>query len=109
MTQVTENKVPIACDLTAMDAHERDRYEAVREQLDAAVQEVRELSNGYAFRYTADAALVIAAAEFVTLERRCCPFFTFVLEVEAGGGPLWLRLTGGEGVKEFLRSEMGLT
>lgn len=37
-------------------------------------------------------------------ERLCCPFFRFGLEIEPNSGPLWLRLTGSEGVKEILRS-----
>jgi len=48
------------------------------------------------------------AAEFITLERLCCPFLTLALEVERERGPLWLKLTGREGVKPFLRAELGL-
>jgi hypothetical protein len=40
-------------------------------------------------------------AEWIALERRCCPFFRFQLDVEGETGPVWLRLTGA-GVKEFL-------
>jgi hypothetical protein len=32
------------------------------------------------------------------------PFFNFGLEIEPNSGPLWLRLTGGEGVKEILQT-----
>jgi hypothetical protein len=48
------------------------------------------------------------AAEFMTLERLCCPFLTLTLEVERERGPLWLTLTGREGVKPFLQAELGL-
>jgi len=47
------------------------------------------------------------AAEFISLERLCCPFLRFSLEVEPEGGPIWLRLTGREGVKAFIREEVG--
>jgi hypothetical protein len=30
-------------------------------------------------------------------------FFTFTLDIAPNGAPFWLRFTGGEGVKEFLR------
>ena len=99
---------PIACDLGGLDALQRERRQALREQISPATQEVKELPDGYAFRFPAEPSLCLAAAEFVTLERLCCPFFNFVLEVEKEGGPLWLRLTGREGVKEFLRAELGL-
>ena len=42
------------------------------------------------------------------LERLCCPFVRFRLEMEEDGGPLYLSLTGRDGVKEFLRGELGL-
>ena len=99
---------PIACDLTAMDAEQRERHRTLSGQFQASVQEIRELADGYAFRLPADASMVLMAAEFITLDRLCCPFFTFVLEVEPESGPIWLRLTGREGVKGFLQAELGL-
>jgi len=35
----------------------------------------------------------------------CCPFFDIDLRVEKEGGPLWLRLTGREGVKQFIKAD----
>jgi hypothetical protein len=32
----------------------------------------------------------------------CCPFFTFELTFEPDSGPIWLRVRGQEGVKEFI-------
>jgi hypothetical protein len=40
----------------------------------------------------------------VDLERLCYPFFDFVIEVECDGGPVWLRMTGGEEAKGILRA-----
>jgi hypothetical protein len=42
-------------------------------------------------------------AEDMNLERLCCPFVHYTLEIERNRGPFWYRMTGGEGVKEFLR------
>ena len=42
-------------------------------------------------------------AEDLNMERLCCPFVNYTLEIEPNHGPFWLRWTGGEGVKEFLR------
>lgn len=97
---------PFACNAAALDDGQRQRYAALFRQLGEARQEIRELPDGYAFRYPADAPMIQAVAEFVTYERLCCPFFAFTMEVESEGGALWLRLTGREGVKEFIRSEM---
>jgi len=47
------------------------------------------------------------AVEFVANERLCCPFFGLAVEIEPEGGPLWLRLTGRDGVKPFIKAEIG--
>jgi hypothetical protein len=43
------------------------------------------------------------------LERKCCPFFSFTIEVEGGAGSTWLTLSGPPGLKEFIRLELGLS
>ena len=102
------NESPIACKLTALTTEQRVRRQALAQQARNVTQEIRELPDGYAFRYPADSALCLTIAEFMTLERLCCPFFSFTLELEREDGPLWLRITGREGVKQFLRAELGL-
>jgi hypothetical protein len=97
--------VSIACNLAAFTSEQRQRHTALSQQLAQAVQEVRELTDGYAFRYQTDETTWLRAAEYVDLERRCCPFFTFMLVHEAGGA-VWLQLTGPEGVKDFLATQL---
>lgn len=98
---------PIACDLTAMTPEQRERHGNVSEQLFAAAQERQELPDGFAWRYSPDPSTLMLVAEFISLECLCCPFFNFTLELEPERGPIWLRLTGREGVKDFLRAEIG--
>ncbi len=98
----------LACDMGAFDAEQRERYQQVTERLMDVVEEIDELSQGYRFRFPADESIVLNLAEFIALERRCCPFFTFNLVVEPDSGPTWLHLTGPEGVKAFILSEFGL-
>ena len=95
----------IACDFTAMSDAQRARYGEIRREMEAALEELRDLPDGYALRFPAGSSLIALLAEFITLERLCCPFLTFSLVVEADGGPAWLRLTGDEGVKAFLQTE----
>lgn len=68
------------------------------------MRERRDIPDGYAFRFDADAFDDIA--RFVTNERRCCPFLTFVLEVSPHGGPPWVRLSGPPGTRGFLDAEI---
>ena len=100
-------EIPIACDPTALDAGQRERKRALQERLRADVRQIREIEGGYAFEHSSEPEVLLAVAEFVALERLCCPFFDFGIEVGRGGGPLWLRITGSEGAKEVLRAEIG--
>ena len=102
---VNDERSALACDLTAIPADERGRHGEVARQLFAAVQAARDEPGGLAFRLPPEPATLLLAAEFVARESRCCPFFGFAIELEADGGPLWLRLTGRLEVKEFARAE----
>lgn len=86
-----------------MTPAQRQRYGAIKTRLRAAVQEVTEEPDGYVFRYRADPAMFLTAAEFITLESRCCPFFRFQLESEPHGGPIRLRITGPRAAKRFIK------
>jgi hypothetical protein len=73
----------------------------------ASIEEAQALDDGYAFRLPADAETILSAAEFISIERLCCPFLTFELVVGPAGHSLWLRLTGSAGAKEFIEAEFG--
>jgi hypothetical protein len=92
----------LACRVDAFTPEQRERYQHVRAALKGALAETKELPDGYEFRYAGAGETFRLAAEFVTLERRCCPFFDFALEWTSEGQPA-LRITGGEGVKAFVR------
>lgn len=103
----TETQSPFFCDMTAIAPTQRKQHVATAIEVFRAVQDIHELPNGYAFRLPNDATLLLKTAEFIMRERLCCPFFGFSVEVEPEGGPLWLRLTGGDGIKAFIRAEIG--
>jgi hypothetical protein len=85
-------EIPIACALS--DPERARRIAALEAEIFAAAQEIRELPEGYAFRFPSDGDWLTRLAAFILDERQCCPFFTFELVVERGGGPIWLRLLG---------------
>jgi len=98
---------PFACDMTAIEASRRGQHIATIEELFGAVTEIKELPNGYAFRLPDEPDIFTKTANFIMLERLCCPFFGFALEIEPEGGSVWLSLTGREGVKFFIVAEVG--
>jgi hypothetical protein len=58
-----------ACRLDAFDVRERERYQELRTTMKRAVEERRELPDGYAVRLTSDALLFGQVAEWITFER----------------------------------------
>ena len=101
---MTDKQQAIICDLTVFDAATRRQMAAKVPDLFRAAQRVQELPEGYAFTFPASSGTFMAIATFVEHERQCCPFFDFTMVVPAGGGPLQLRMTGGEGVKAFMQA-----
>ena len=94
--------LPVACSLT--EAELQERRTSVLQKLRPSVVEVKELSEGYAYHFPADDALIAELAQLVSLERRCCPFLRFSITVEPGDGPVWLEMSGPQGTKDFLAS-----
>lgn len=97
------NDIPLACDINAIPAEQRERALTVAQQMYRAIEEVRELPNGLAFGLPASSTMLKLIAEDISAERLCCPFLLFTLEIPPAGGDFWLSFTGGEGVREFLR------
>ncbi len=90
----------IACLLSEREA--AIRSEELAGGLFTAVEEVGELPDGYAYRFSSDGSQLEPLLEFIAAERCCCPFLTFELAFEPHGGPLWLRMRGSPRVKAFI-------
>jgi hypothetical protein len=105
MSDETQTQSPIACDMSVLSPAQRETHLAISRDLFSSLKQIKELSNGYQFRLDG-ANVVVKAAEFISLEKLCCPFLNFTLEVEAEKGSVWLKLTGREGVKAFVREEI---
>jgi hypothetical protein len=94
---------PFACDLRALDPTQRERHHELLKVLASAFRGHRELADGYSFRLADDDRVFVQAAEWVTLERRCCPFLRLALKRDTEG--TWLDVAGGPGVKMFIAAE----
>jgi hypothetical protein len=98
---------PIACNLNGLSEAERHESRDLLERMGKAIVHVDELSAGYALRIDETRLSLSALTRWVDLERRCCPFFHFDIEVMPNGAGTRLQLTGADGVKEFIQSELG--
>lgn len=95
---------PFACDIMALDTAARKRhFDELGPWLRDLRQAVHELPNGYEFQLPGDPGTVGMVWEWAAGERRCCPFFDIEIRMGREGGPLWLKLTGREGTKEFIK------
>lgn len=94
------------CNMMALTQEEQTAYVTLATTLHASIQETKELKDGYAFRLPPER--LVDAAQWVSFERQCCPFFVFEFAVAKDGGPMWLRITGDKGIKEFIRAEFQL-
>jgi hypothetical protein len=92
-----------ACNMSALTSDERAHHRDLSQTLFAAVKEKRDLPDGYGFLLPP--AELMTLAEWVSFERRCCPFLTFEIEQSRDQGPLWLRITGSDGAKPFIAAE----
>jgi hypothetical protein len=106
-THASSESIPIACRPNALSKEERIRSQALRTELASATTARKELADGYRFVYRADASLFQKAAEWISLERRCCPFLYFELRWSQGDSAApELSLGGPDGTKDFLVAEM---
>ena len=104
--------MPVACTLDVEgQAARRDEIAHLFE----GRQQVRELPDGYALRFSGDDAVAGGLLRFISDERVCCSFFTFELAFftfelafEPQHGPIWLRLRGPDGTKGLVAALLDL-
>jgi hypothetical protein len=105
MPIATGASITIACNLKTIGSKERPRYNDLMKRLRAAMRSRKELRDGYAYELGQKAITLAEAAEWMSLERLCCPFLKLELSA-AGQQTNWLlTLTGPVGVKALLQAE----
>jgi hypothetical protein len=91
-------EIPIACNLS--DSELRERRETILKFFRQSLVKVRPLPLGLAFTFQPSSEVLTGLAELVDLERKCCPFLTFRIVVEAGDLPIRLEVTGTAAAKK---------
>ena len=100
------SEVPVACNLSAFDRTQNIRHERLLNEVLTHIQNVRELGNGYEFSLPSEGEWYLKLAEWVNLERKCCSFLTFEQGINVRGH-VWLRLTGDNNARQFLKEFLG--
>jgi len=96
------------CNVKALNPTERARHNQLTEKLMAIRKATVQTEKGYELQFSPADVTVTEIAEWVVAESKCCPFFDFHIDLENAGRLICLRLTGREGVKQFIRAEFGL-
>jgi len=103
---VAQSKAPpLACNLRAFSTAERTDWRKRLDQVLRSVSAVHDLSEGYSFQIDPHRTSFLDVAQWIDLERKCCPFFVFELALDGGAGTIQLNLRGREGVKQFIASD----
>jgi hypothetical protein len=94
------------CDRSAIAPNQLKRKVELGQVLRSSIRHTQELPDGFEFELGGPASFQ-DAAEWASMERLCCPFFDISLTLTREKGPTFLRLTGEQGVKQFIHSEFG--
>ena len=101
-------QIKFFCNNKALTPEERAHHKQLTEKLLAARREIVETAKGYEFQFSRKNVSLAELAAWVVAESKCCPFFDFHIDLENEGNLLCLRLTGEEGIKQFIRTEFAL-
>jgi hypothetical protein len=97
---------PLACNMLALSPETRKRhFDELGPALLKLKKSTRELADGYEFEFPPNENTYRMLTEWVFQERLCCPFLDIALRLDRDAGPLWLRLTGQSGTKEFIQAD----
>ena len=96
----------LACKLTSPEF--RARKATALAEFRKCIVETKEIQNGFLYTFEGSDQMLNLLLEFIKTERQCCDFFQFHLTAGNGSRELQIALSGPEGVKEFIKKELGL-
>lgn len=94
----------IACKLTSSELQQRKATVIASLKRQLVTKEA--LPKGYRYQFKGTDALLDELLDFVKTERLCCDFFQFTLEITGDASDAWLSITGPEGTKTFIETEL---
>jgi len=100
-------QTPLACNTKAISAEQRPRYNELARKLRTSARDLRELDDGYALRIDGKSMSPAEVAEWIGMERLCCPFLRFQMDIEGAAPQFELRLRGPAGAKAILAAAFG--
>lgn len=102
---MSKEAVNVTCKLTTPELQERKKT-VIAEVKKLVVKRV-ETTKGVRYSFNDSDNTIDLLTNFIKTERLCCSFFEFNLVVGQSEGFVTLELTGPEGTKDFIESEIG--
>jgi hypothetical protein len=100
-----KERAKLTCKLTTPELQDRKR--TVIAELKTLVKERKEESNAVLYKFESTDKNIDLLSSFIKTERLCCVFFEFNLDVSSDSEFMWLKLSGPDGVKDFITEEIG--
>ena len=97
-------EVPVACNPKAIPENSKPRYTALAKQLRGSIVSKRSIRGGYELGLDSGRIGFAEAAEWVSLERLCCPFWRFQLATGEAEDRWTLRIVGPRAAKPILEA-----
>jgi hypothetical protein len=94
---MTTTQPNLACNLKAHTPEQRALHRELLTKILVKKLEAHEQANGYTITLPAETGLIAELAEYISLERLCCPVLRLGLACEANHGLLVLEITGADG------------
>jgi len=98
------NDLPIVCDLASLNGDQRKRERELLERFRKISVKESETADGVWFSVPAQPEDLSSLGELLALERLCCPFLTFHLEVTRND-TCRLLISGPPGAKDLVLAE----
>jgi hypothetical protein len=98
------SSIPVACDLSQLTFEQREREKSLLGWFRSHATNPTETEEGFTCTFDASSETLIALGELMALERLCCPFLSFRLEVSAASSAT-LHLLGRGAAREIIAKE----
>ena len=93
--------IPVACHLN--DAEFRVREAMLLDRFREAVIKTQEIPSGYSYELPFSDCSLLLLADFILLEKECCSFLSFSIQVNAGDRTVSFILSGPNGAKDLIK------
>ncbi|MFM8850011.1 MAG: hypothetical protein ACKOE5_06425 [Cytophagales bacterium] len=106
-TITLKERAALTCKLTSKEL--QNRRQTVLTDLKNNVLTKNEFKDGFEYTFKGTDKIIDQLTEFIKTERQCCDFFDYELKIPGDtNGTASLKITGPDGVKDFIKEELGL-